>query len=120
MTGTEIELQLKKLQLEFAANLPNRIDEVDQYWSDTHCASAAEQLFCLGNLQRAVHLLAGSGASFGFPITSEVAAGLDDRLQDLQSRGEHLSVNELAEIDSQVGRMVRAIQAELETFRGVN
>lgn len=120
MTSAEIELQLKKLQLEYAANLPGRIDEVARFWSDTYGAPAAEQLFCLDKLQRAIHLLAGSGASFGFPITSEVAVGLDDRLQALQSRGKQLCANELAEIDSQVDRTVRAIQAELETFRDVN
>ncbi len=65
------EEKIKQLQLSFINELPGRLAEINGYIvdldNDSHDSAA------LDSLQRKLHSLAGSGATFGLPVVTELA-----------------------------------------------
>ncbi|GEM_PF-3357890 len=120
MNEAEFESQLKKLKQEFAGNLVARLRDINEYQSALRLATKGESSEYLDKLQRAAHSLAGSGASFGFSVTSDVAAILDSRLQELQRHKGDLSTGDIAEIDSLIDNTVRQTRAELKNYHDRN
>jgi HPt (histidine-containing phosphotransfer) domain-containing protein len=69
-TDADIQLQMRALQLDYAARLPSRTADIAARFEALRakwCPNEATEL------RRLVHNLAGSGASYGFPAVSSGA-----------------------------------------------
>lgn len=76
----KFQAELQKLKEAFAASLPSRVGELDALWGELDLAAAS---VTLGRLERALHSLAGSGATFGFPEVSRQAKAMENALRPL-------------------------------------
>ena len=71
---------LQALYRAYVENLPQKVDEVEQLWSQA-VTQASIDLVVLHEMHRAVHSLSGSGATYGCAALSEAFAHLEDMLQ---------------------------------------
>ncbi|MFA7279927.1 MAG: Hpt domain-containing protein [Sterolibacterium sp.] len=77
----ELQAKLKVLSDAYAAQLPEKIRQIEQIWSDLPHDSFNEAGFA--TLHRMVHSLTGSGKTFGFSLLSDVARSLEEYILDL-------------------------------------
>ena len=75
MSNPELERQLESLRKSYAERLPGRAAALAESAAELarHWDSAVA-----GDLQRQLHNLAGSGASYGFPDVSHAARAAED------------------------------------------
>jgi len=76
------EDQLQALFKSYAADLPAKIEEIDKLWK--RVASGDDRL-ALTALYRALHSLAGSGETFGYPQLSKCAREMELTLEPYQA-----------------------------------
>ena len=77
----ELQAKLKVLSDAYAAQLPEKIKQIEQTWMDLPHDHFNEAGF--ETLHRMVHSLTGSGKTFGFSLLSDVARSLEEYLKDL-------------------------------------
>lgn len=77
----DLSARLAAIRRAYIAELPNKVADLNQAWNDAE--ASAWQSVQLQELHRLVHNLAGSGATFGFPVVSECARVLDGMLRIL-------------------------------------
>jgi HPt (histidine-containing phosphotransfer) domain-containing protein len=75
----KLEERLKILKQMYAAQLPARLQEIKEKWDIARKKWNAENL---KNLERLVHNLTGSGATFGFPEITNQARELELYLKE--------------------------------------
>lgn len=107
----ELAARLNELSIEFGDSLSGRVKEVRRIWSLFPAAPlAAESRDALVKIHDIVHVMAGSGKSFGFPLVSLAAAPLDGLFRLLREQNQTLSPEEVAQIEMLVQGLERAIQ----------
>lgn len=115
MKDSDVELQLRILRQDFISKLHAKIYLIQEYWTAVQRAvDFVERKKSLTDLQKLVHSLAGSGASFGFPATSDTAAVVDSELQDILRQPGHFTSEKAAEINALINRTQHAVQTELK------
>lgn len=77
--------ELEKLKTAFAASLPSRVAEIEALWTKACTQSTSEDMRFL---ERALHSLAGSGATFGFPEISRQAKSFENKLSPLVGKSQ--------------------------------
>ncbi len=78
---TELQTKLKELSDAYAAQLPEKLEQVEKAWSRLPRSEWDEDGF--QSLHRMVHSLTGSGKTFGFSLLSDVARNLEEFLRQL-------------------------------------
>lgn len=76
----KFQAELQKLKDAFALALPSRLAELEALWSALGEHPTDETI---RTLERAMHSLAGSGATFGFPDISRQAKSIENTLRPL-------------------------------------
>lgn len=77
----DFQTRLKSLSDDYAATLPEKLDQIEQAWSRVPRGNWDEESF--QNLHRLVHSVTGSGATFGLALLSESARNLEEYLKRL-------------------------------------
>lgn len=77
----DFQLALKALNDSYAAQLPQKLEQIEQVWNELPAAAWDEDAF--QSLHRMVHSLSGSGKTFGYAALSVAARNLEDALQPL-------------------------------------
>ncbi len=80
-----LQERLNALRVRYERELPGRIDGARKLWATVR--DGADVGAGLSQLYRAVHHLAGSGATFGYRELSQAALVLDERLPPLADTG---------------------------------
>ena len=81
--SAELQQRLAELQAIFHAQLPDKIDEINNAWQALSREWSAEQL---NNLLRMSHSLAGSGGTFGAHQVGQAARNLEQPLKALAAQ----------------------------------
>jgi diguanylate cyclase (GGDEF)-like protein len=81
----KLQAQMQALRESYAAQLPDKIRQIDELWSGLQSQWDNE---AFRTLHRQVHGLTGSGATFGFSMLSEAARTLEILLKELIAEGE--------------------------------
>lgn len=102
--GDDLQDKLAALRRSFAAQVPDKIAEIERCCEALH--QADQDLSALSQLHRLSHSLAGSGGTFGFPQLGAQARQIEQELLRLLQRDQPPSENELA----QIGAMVRDLR----------
>jgi len=99
-TPDNILQRLQQLSAEFSDALGARVREVRRIWSPVSKTPSIDQArAALVQIHEIVHALAGSAKSFGFPQVSTAAAPLDGLFRLLLEANQHLSREEIAQIE---------------------
>ncbi|MBI5923443.1 MAG: Hpt domain-containing protein [Betaproteobacteria bacterium] len=77
----DFEAKLKLLNAAYIADLPDRLQQIEQEWGQWPLDAWDDERF--QTLHRMVHSLTGSGKTFGFALLSEVARTLEEYLKSL-------------------------------------
>lgn len=110
---TELQVMLKALSDDYAAKLPERLDQIRQAWNMLPRDNWDEEGF--QTLHRMVHSLTGSGKTFGFALLSDVARNLEGFLKQ--------SALEKAVLSDDQCNHVRVLLSELQqvaAFRDIS
>lgn len=75
----ELQAKLKNLSDDYAAQLPEKLKQLEQVWEQLPMNGWDEEGF--QTLHRMVHNLTGSGKTFGFDLLSDVARHLEEHLK---------------------------------------
>ena len=70
----KIEAKLAALKQSYAASLPEKIKEIEQFWKTTNLNFSKEQFY---DFHRAVHSLAGSAGTYGYYQLGQACRDLD-------------------------------------------
>ncbi len=81
--SAELQQRLAELQAIFHAQLPGRINDINNAWQALSREWSAEQL---NKLQRMSHSLAGSGGTFGCHQIGQAARNLEQSLKALAAQ----------------------------------
>jgi diguanylate cyclase (GGDEF)-like protein len=79
--ANELQAKLKLLCDAYAAQLPEKLKQLEQVWKQLPQDSWDEEGF--QTMHRMVHSLTGSGKTFGFALLSDVARNLEEHLKQL-------------------------------------
>lgn len=74
-------MSLEELQKRYAESLPGQILDVEQYWQEYK--AHPHDLESLEKLLNACHKIAGTGATFGYPICGDSAREIEQTLRPL-------------------------------------
>jgi len=77
----ELQAKLKLLCDAYAAQLPEKLKQLEQVWNQLPQDRWDEEGF--QTMHRMVHSLTGSGKTFGFALLSDVARNLEEHLKQL-------------------------------------
>ncbi len=80
-----LQEHLNILRQQYAGRLPERLEEIVTSWQAIR--NDASQITLLPSLHRAVHSLAGSGTTFGFPGVTTAARSLENCLRSIMDSG---------------------------------
>jgi len=108
VTQSDILARLTALSNEFAEALGARVAEVRRIWTPVPEAALAQGAQALRQIHDIVHMLAGSGKSFGFPTVSSAAAPLDGLFRLLLEQKHPLTKEEVAQIELLVQDLERS------------
>ncbi|MBU1191494.1 MAG: diguanylate cyclase [Gammaproteobacteria bacterium] len=104
----DIQQQLQALRGSFAAQLPERIADIEQGWKVLLSATPPEA--DLYELYRKLHSLAGSAGTFGMPELGQQARRVELRLKAKLDAPQDWSEPEQAEIETGIGRLRRLVE----------
>jgi chemotaxis protein histidine kinase CheA len=85
MASDELGDELQAFNAEYRRGLPARVREIEALWSDLRRGKVSRER--LHALLRALHSIAGSGATFGMPSVSEAAAAAEAWVEPCYERG---------------------------------
>lgn len=100
--GSRLQDSLADLRRTYLERLDPAMDEILQDWARFRIGGDVE---AATRLQRGVHRLAGSGATFGFRALSNTAADLEDRLDHAIGSGAGLDEPAVEEIEQGLERL---------------
>lgn len=107
---SDLVRKIEQLAVTFGESLGTRVKEVRRIWTLIPDApNGDEARDALVKIHDIVHLLAGSGKSFGFPAVSAAAAPLDGLFRLLREHAQTLSREEIAQIELLVQGLERAV-----------
>ena len=98
-----IEQQMEKIQLDYAAQLPDKISEMEDLWSIIQ--KSKDNYKRLAIFRRLTHKLIGSGATFGFEEITRDAQQLELLLDMIIMEGEETLANRKEKIDGLLDNM---------------
>ncbi|MDD1623863.1 MAG: Hpt domain-containing protein [Methylococcaceae bacterium] len=101
----ELQVTLKILCNAYAAQLPEKLKQLEQVWEQLPLDSWDEEGF--QTLHRMVHSLTGSGKTFGFALLSDVARNLEEHLKQLAQAKTTLSVQQRSHIHELMSELHR-------------
>ena len=104
-----IDAQLEELRVKYGQSLPARVHQVRELWAAIDGSDDAKN--SLGKLHRAVHTLAGSGATFGYTGISEAARSIEDLLSPSNESIKAPSAREITTIETLLDRLEEASTA---------
>lgn len=78
---SELQVTLKALSDSYAAQLPEKLGQIEQAWRHLPANDWNEE--SSQTLHRMVHSLTGSGKTFGFALLSDVARNLEEHLKQI-------------------------------------
>ncbi len=81
MDADEVAKRLQHLREQYTSELPGKFEAIRAAWERLEAAWGAENLKTIIRLS---HNLAGSGATFGFPLLSAAARDLENRLRQCE------------------------------------
>ena len=110
--------RLDALRARYKAELPGRIDGAKVLWAAVR--DGANVGSGLSQLYRAVHNLAGSGATFGYSDLSQAAQTLDELLQPLADAGTPPSKDQAEQIEALLNQIEAASTDREETSSFAN
>ena len=97
------QAQLEELRQEYTRALPEKLDEIISLWGavqhDEGPAHALDQLI------RKLHILAGSGATFGFPEITELSRSMEVFLRPFFDEGHPLNERDIAFITETIEKL---------------
>ncbi len=115
--SAELQDRLTALSIEFGNALAAKVKEIRRVWSLVPAApSADEARGALVEIHDIVHTLAGSGKSFGYPLISKTAAPLDGLFRLVTEQSQHLTREEIAQIEVLIQSLEEAICAPRESI----
>jgi diguanylate cyclase (GGDEF)-like protein len=97
--AAELQEKMRVLRESYAAQLPEKIRQIEEVCAGYQSARDEETLH---TLHRMVHSLTGSGATFGFSALSQVARVLEEYLKGVVSQGAPTNDAQLTEIQRQI------------------
>ncbi|MDH5752034.1 MAG: Hpt domain-containing protein [Deltaproteobacteria bacterium] len=100
--------ELEELRIEYARELPGRLDEIERLWNRVDYSTPDFQT--ITDVRNLVHKLAGSGSLYGFEGLSESAGELDSLLKRLDRSEIELTEEVLARILALLNRMKESIR----------
>lgn len=100
--GSRLRDGLADLRRTYLERLDPAMDEILQDWARLRGGGGVE---AATRLQRGVHRLAGSGATFGFRSLSDRAAVLEDRLDQALGSGSELDGTTIEDIEQDLERL---------------
>lgn len=103
--AAELQEKLQVLRAAYAAQLPEKIRQIEEACAGYQSRLDEEGLHAL---HRMVHSLTGSGATFGFAELSRVARILEEYLKGIVNQGSPASEAQVAEIQNQIAAVRRA------------
>ena len=113
----DLQDRLTALSIEFGNTLAAKVKEVRRVWSLVPAApSADEARTALIKIHDIVHTLAGAGESFGFPRVSKTAGPLDGLFRLVTEQSQHLTNEEVAQIEVLIQGLEDATCAPRETI----
>lgn len=104
---TGLQASLKVLSTAYAAELPGKIEQLEQAWNQLPQSGWDDQSFA--SMHRMVHSLTGSGKTFGFAALSDVARNLEDYLKQLAPQKTALSEDQRNHVQELMRELHRAI-----------
>jgi HPt (histidine-containing phosphotransfer) domain-containing protein len=107
MSSPDLEQQLVALRKGYASRLPGRVEAL--------AANAADLIqrwdpAAATDLQRHLHNLAGSGASYGFPDVSYAARAAEDACSAALNAGENPALTDLLQALEALSQAVTKVQ----------
>lgn len=99
----ELQATLKILCNAYAAQLPEKLKQLEQVWEQLPQDSWDEEGF--QTLHRMVHSLTGSGKTFGFSLLSDAARNLEERLKQLAQAKTALSEQQNSHIHELMSKL---------------
>jgi len=103
--------QLRQLRQEYLRDSGKRVEEL----RDLRARVAREGSVALPDLRQALHRLAGSGGSYGFPDVSTRSRDAEHLVADLISSGRTATAADLASIDRGIESVAASFQDALRT-----
>lgn len=85
----DMQARLKVLSDAYAAQLPEKLEQIEQAWSKLHRGEWDVEGF--QTMHRMVHSLTGSGKTFGFSLLGDVARNLEECLKQIMQAKAALS-----------------------------
>lgn len=107
----ELQAQLKILSDAYAAQLPEKLQQVEQAWDNLSHAEWDEENFQA--MHRMVHNLTGSGKMFGFANLSDVARNLEECLKPIMQTKAEPSEAQRKSIQVLLGELLQTGNAEM-------
>lgn len=98
---------LRQLRLEYLQDAPLRVSEL---WALLERVERGENR-ALDELRRALHKLAGSGGSYGFPDISDASRAGEQGVQRLLASGSDVSASDVDALRAMIQEVVRAFAA---------
>jgi len=111
--AAELQEKMRELGLDYAAQLPEKIRQIEEACADYQSRRDEETLHAL---HRMVHSLTGSGATFGFAELSQVARVLEEYLKGIVNQGSPANDVQLTQIQRQI-MVVRQATANADAIQ---
>lgn len=108
---SDFQAQLKVLSAAYASQLPEKLKQIEQAWSQLPHSEWDEERFQL--LHRMVHNLNGSGKMFGFAELSDVARNLEECLKQIMQTKAEPSEAQRKSIQVLLGELLQTGNAEM-------
>lgn len=106
-----LQAPLAELKREYAAALPDKLQELQKNWRAAQGTGEREPLVAM---YRAAHQLTGSGATYGFAEITATARALELYLKPRLRSAQPLSAEESSQIDQLLAALADAVNAPLE------
>jgi diguanylate cyclase (GGDEF)-like protein len=117
----DLHAQLAVLRESYAAKLDDKIAQISFTWNNFLTQSRPEEKSeALMLLHHSLHTLAGSGATFGFPIVSDTARRAEIIVKSLVESGGEIEAENRAEIEAALAQLRSSSiqQVETDAFSG--
>lgn len=117
--ANELQEKLQALGAAYAAQLPEKIGQIEQAWKQFPHDDWDEESFA--TLHRMVHSLTGSGKTFGFALLSDVARSLENHLAKIGQEKAALNEEQCTYIQVLISELYQvAAFRDTEDIAGLN
>lgn len=114
----ELQAKLKLLSDAYAAQLPEKLKQLELIWSRFSQAEWDQEDF--QTLYRMVHSLTGSGKTFGFSTLSDAARQLENYLKSIGEAQQRLNADQRAQVSRLLGVLGQATSQPDKAYSGLS